>query len=97
MIHFNPHISIRQIEHDLGIPRSTVHRMLVSVQYHPYHINLVQELNENDYRLRAQFCRWTLGALEQNPDFFGMSASVTKLHFIAMAVSIDTAVIIGHQ
>lgn len=69
-VHFNPRISIRQIERELRIPRSTVHRMLVSVQYHLYYINFVQELNESDCRLRVQFCRWALNALEQNLDFF---------------------------
>jgi len=39
-----------------------------------------------------QFCKWALGALEQNSDLFRMSVLVTKLHFIAMAFSI---VIIG--
>jgi len=27
-------------------------------------------LSENDYRLTVKFCRWALGALKQNPDFF---------------------------
>jgi len=31
------------------------HRMLQSVQYHSYYINLVQELSENDCRLRVNF------------------------------------------
>jgi len=39
MVHFNPHINIRQIECKLGIPRFTAHRMLQSVQYHPYQLN----------------------------------------------------------
>ena len=70
MVHLNPHISTRQIERELGIPRSTVHRMLQSIRYRPYHITLVQELSENDCRLRVEFCRWALDALEQDPDFF---------------------------
>ncbi|KYQ53361.1 hypothetical protein ALC60_07493 [Trachymyrmex zeteki] len=55
-------------DRELGIPLSTAHRMLQFVQYHPYHINLVQELSKNYCKL--QFCRWALDALEQNLNFF---------------------------
>ncbi|OXU31303.1 hypothetical protein TSAR_013917 [Trichomalopsis sarcophagae] len=53
MVHLNPHISTRQIQRELGVPRSTAHRWLQSVNYHPYHITLVQELSESDYVLRS--------------------------------------------
>jgi len=70
MIYLNPHVSLLQIEHELGVPRSTVYRILQSVNYHPYHITFVQELSENDRRLRVNFCRWTLNILDQDPNFF---------------------------
>ncbi|OXU21442.1 hypothetical protein TSAR_005419, partial [Trichomalopsis sarcophagae] len=70
MVHQNPRISTRQIERELGVPRNTAHRLLRSVNYHPYHITLVQELSEADYELRVHFCRWALEMLDQNPDFF---------------------------
>lgn len=70
MVHLNPNISTRQIERELGIPQSTASRLLRSVQYHPYHITLVQELSKADCVLRIQFCRWALGMLDQNPHFF---------------------------
>lgn len=70
LIHNNPHISIRQAQNQIGIPRATIHRILQSVRYRPYHITLVQELNANDHRMRAQFCRWTLDILDQDPEFF---------------------------
>ncbi|EFN71639.1 hypothetical protein EAG_14871, partial [Camponotus floridanus] len=38
MVHQNPHISTRQIERELEIPQTTAHRLLRSVNYHPYHI-----------------------------------------------------------
>ena len=44
--------------------------MLHSVNYHPYHITLVQELSKNDRLLRVNFCRWALNTLNENPDFF---------------------------
>jgi len=70
MVHQNPHINTRKIERELGIPQTTAHRLLRLVNYHPYHITLVQELNEADHILRVQFCRWALEMLDQNPDFF---------------------------
>lgn len=70
MVHLNPQISTRHIERQLGIRRSTAHRFLQSVDYHPYHITLVQELSENDRLLRVNFCRWALNILNENPDFF---------------------------
>ncbi|OXU19464.1 hypothetical protein TSAR_014833 [Trichomalopsis sarcophagae] len=47
MVHLNSHISTRE----LGVPRSTFYRWLQTVNYHPYHITLVQELSEADYVL----------------------------------------------
>jgi len=44
----NPHISICQAERQIGIPRATIHRLLQSVQYYPYHITLVQKLSADD-------------------------------------------------
>ncbi|OXU24648.1 hypothetical protein TSAR_000304 [Trichomalopsis sarcophagae] len=70
VVHVNPHISTRQIQRELGVPRSTAHRWLQSVNYHPYHITLVQELREAVYVLRVQFCRWALEMLDLNPNFF---------------------------
>lgn len=70
MVHLDPHVSTRTIQRQLGISKSTAHRMLKSVRYHPYHITLHQELNENDRLLRMNFCRWALNQLDQDPDFF---------------------------
>jgi len=51
MVHLKPHVSLRQIECKLGVPRLITHRILWSINYHPYHITLIQELSEND-------CSW---------------------------------------
>ncbi|KYQ53237.1 hypothetical protein ALC60_07627 [Trachymyrmex zeteki] len=39
MIHQNPHISTRRVERKLGIPQTTAHRLLRSVNYHPFNVN----------------------------------------------------------
>lgn len=70
MIHMNPHISIRDIERDLGVPRSTVQRILRSGRYHPYHITLTQSLSAQDRQSRVDFCNWALRKLDEDPDFF---------------------------
>ncbi|OXU22989.1 hypothetical protein TSAR_006885 [Trichomalopsis sarcophagae] len=57
------------LKRELGVPRSTAHRWLQSVNHHPYDITLVQELSEAYYVLRVQFCRWACEMLDQNPDF----------------------------
>lgn len=70
IIHMNPHISLREIERDLGVPRSTVQRILRSGRYHPYHITLTQALSAQDRQNRVDFCNWALERLNEDPDFF---------------------------
>lgn len=79
MVHLDPHLSTRRIERELGVPRSTAHRLLRSVRYHPYHITLVQELNA----LRVQFCRWALDMLNEDPDFFWRDCFSDEATFIS--------------
>ncbi|EZA46460.1 hypothetical protein X777_00136 [Ooceraea biroi] len=50
IVHFNSHVSLREIQHTVGIPRSTAGRHLKAVRYHPYHITLNQALTEQDGR-----------------------------------------------
>lgn len=52
----NPHVSLRDIESNQAIGKSTVHKILKSAKYHPYKVKLIHELNEDDFDRRAQFC-----------------------------------------
>ncbi|XP_026827661.1 uncharacterized protein LOC113562427 [Ooceraea biroi] len=54
----NPNTSLRQIERLHNVPRSSVSRYLRYTKFHPYHIALHQELNDNDHRRRLRFCQW---------------------------------------
>ena len=45
----NQHISTRQVEHGIGLPKTSVHRILRRHQFHPYHVHLHQALNGNDF------------------------------------------------
>lgn len=69
-VHLNPHISSRQIEREIGIPRTTALSILNRLQYHAYHITLVQDLRQHHIAMRIDFCQWALRMIQDNPDFF---------------------------
>lgn len=54
----NPSVSTRVAARQVGVSRSTVHRIFRRNLLHPYHIQRVQELTENDRPLRVTFCTW---------------------------------------
>jgi len=70
VVHLDPHISTRQIEREIGIPQSTVSRILKALRYHPYHITLTQALRPNHIQLRIAFCQWALRIIQDDPHFF---------------------------
>lgn len=44
---------------EIGIPRTTILRILKKVKYHSYHITLTHTLSPQDMQLRdIQFCDW---------------------------------------
>jgi len=45
----NSQISTRVIERQHGILRSTANRVLRTFKFHPYHINLTQQLGEKNF------------------------------------------------
>jgi len=58
-------------------------------------IILIQDISENDMRLKRQFCRWALRMIREDPTFSNMFFSVTKPHFITMDNPTGITVIIG--
>lgn len=54
----NPHIGQRDISNQLDIRRSSIQNILKENKMHPYHIQLLQELNEEDFQRRIHFCEW---------------------------------------
>lgn len=70
MVHVNPHVSLREIQRTLGIPKSTAGRYLKAVRYHPYHITLNQALIEQDHRDRLLFCQWASQQIRNDGEFF---------------------------
>ena len=54
----NPRVSIRDVERELNIPRSTVQRILrATLSIFPYGISLLQQLLPNDYQRRIEFAQ----------------------------------------
>ncbi|OXU32204.1 hypothetical protein TSAR_007998 [Trichomalopsis sarcophagae] len=70
MVHLDPHISLRTIRSELGVPRSTCKRYLKFSRYHPYHITLNQDLNEQDRQQKVQFRQWARNQIRNEPNFF---------------------------
>lgn len=65
----NPQSSIRAFATVSGISRSTIHRILSSVKFHPFHCHIHQSLHGNDFQRRLDFCNWLLNQLSENPKF----------------------------
>lgn len=53
-----PHDSGRRREIDSGISKSTISRILQGNKFHPYRMELHQDLNNNDFEQRLAFCNW---------------------------------------
>lgn len=70
IVHLNPHISIRKIQNEIGIPRETARRYLKFAKFHPYHVSLTQALSVQDHENRRLFCQWALQRLQNNQNFF---------------------------
>lgn len=66
-----PQKSTRQLARELpiGISATSVNRILRSEHFHPYHIQLLHELQPEDYERRLAFCQW---AQRHQPDFFNL-------------------------
>lgn len=65
----NPSTSVREIEINTGIPKSTAHRILQEQEYHPYHVRRVQSLLPRDYPDRIAFCESMLQKHRADPQF----------------------------
>lgn len=63
----NPHQSTREISQQIvDMSHTSVHRILKSNKFHPYHIQKHQKLFPRDLENRMQFCEWVNN---KEPDF----------------------------
>lgn len=49
-------LSTRKLASETGVSRTSVQRILKKHKFHPYKIRLLQELNEDDFDRRLEFC-----------------------------------------
>lgn len=66
----DPHTSTRTISRELDVSQATVSRILRKNKFHPYHIQLVQELDQRDFQNRLNFCEWAIERYTEQNDFF---------------------------
>lgn len=66
----NPHTSQQKIFQVTGISKRSIGRIIKKYKFHPYHIQLHQELFEIDYHRRLEFCLWVLEKFGENEHFF---------------------------
>ena len=65
----NPQVGSRTLATLCNTSKSTVNRTTNKYKYHPYHIELYQELREEDFERRIQFCNIITQQLQVNNNF----------------------------
>lgn len=65
----NPNISTRLLEHQIGVPKTAVNRILKQQLLHPYHLQPVQELLPGDHDARLLFARIMRQKRRLDPNF----------------------------
>ncbi|KAJ8956613.1 hypothetical protein NQ318_013966 [Aromia moschata] len=65
----NHHASSRTLGQQHGISHSSIQKILRTHKYHPYKVQLIHELNEDDPDRRVQFCEQMLTICNANPMF----------------------------
>jgi len=65
----NPTLSTRKLSDETGVPRTTVQRILKHNKWHPYKIQLLQELTEDDNDRRLQFCEIMSEIVINDPNY----------------------------
>lgn len=64
-----PHMPTRKMAAASGISQSSVLRILKAEKYHPYKMQILHMLHEDDFDRRVEFCTWALNKLEDDPVF----------------------------
>lgn len=66
----DPHTSSRKISRTLDVSQTTVTCYLRKHKLHPFHIQMVQQLDERDFQNRLNFCNWAVQKSREQNDFF---------------------------
>lgn len=65
----DPTLSTRKLSDVSGVSRTTIMRILKQHKFHPFKIRLVQELNEDDFDRRLQFCEVVSEMINDNQNY----------------------------
>lgn len=65
----SPKKSVRRSSHELNFPRTTMRRILKAENFHPYKLQHVQQLTEDDPDRRMEMCSWFMDRLDEGHEF----------------------------
>lgn len=65
----NPHTSLRKVAQEHNVHFTSVRNVLKNNNFKPYKIHLLQELNEDDFDRRMEFCEIMMRKCDENRDF----------------------------
>ena len=65
----SPKKSIRRTSLEVGVPRSTVADILKKHKFHPYKLQVLHHMSDDDPDRRVEMCDWFLAQLEEDPQF----------------------------
>ncbi|XP_071056520.1 uncharacterized protein [Onthophagus taurus] len=65
----NPHTSIRQLALNFDVTTGSIQNILKKEKQHPYKPALLQELSENDFDRRVQFCEEMMRRINDDLNF----------------------------
>lgn len=60
---------IQKVVKPADISKFSIHRILQSYKFHPYHVELDQELYGDGFSNRIAFCIWLLNKIREVPNF----------------------------
>jgi transposase len=84
LLHFvqNPHLSLRKAATQVDVCFKSIDNILKTSNFHPYKITLVQELSEDDFDRRLEFCEVMMQKHEENNKFFNQIVFTDEATFM---------------
>ncbi|XP_057658360.1 uncharacterized protein LOC130895195 [Diorhabda carinulata] len=64
-----PHVTTRELASELNVSKTAVIKTLHKSKYHPYKMQVLQELYEDDYNRRLEFCERLQAMCLENENF----------------------------
>lgn len=65
----NPKTSLTQLAANHDMCKQSAFKILKNQKFHPYKVRLVQELNDDDFDRRLQFCETIMDRMNHDPNF----------------------------